>query len=103
MVGTVEMEQHAGAIQMEIAGDLSAGRRPLEMPAADSGASCASCGAGIEHDAALCSSCGRVVVKDAVFGSDGAPDAFPFAFGPRFGRTRLVDVVLETRRDSTWH
>ena len=69
MVGTIVNAQFAHSIRIGIAGDVSAGQEGLEAPSPGSEASCSSCGAHVEYDAALCPWCGRVVLKDAVFSS----------------------------------
>ena len=102
MVGTVDKEQPVGSIETGIAGDDPAGQGRVELPAPGSGASCSSCGASIGHDAARCPSCGRVVLHDAVFDSMDRSKRPPQLLGARTVPTRLIDVVLETRRDSTW-
>ena len=96
MVGTVDNEQP----KIGAGGADSVGQERLEPPTPGSRTYCSSCGASIEHDAARCPWCGRVVLKDAVFGSESA--ARDTTALPRYADRPLIDVVLETRRDSTW-
>jgi len=71
MVGMVLSQQPLDSMVVAIPDDRSASQDGVGVPSPGSEGSCSSCGACIEHDAALCPWCGRAALKDAIFDSEG--------------------------------
>jgi hypothetical protein len=72
MIGII-LNQPVDSITVGVSGNRRGSQTGLEVPSPGPEEPCISCGARIEHHAALCPSCGRAVLKDVLFDSEGAP------------------------------